>query len=370
MKVSLIEPFFSGSHKSWAEGLARYSSHEINIISLKGIHWKWRMHGAAITLYSKFKEQAELPELILVTDMLDLALFKAQMTQEEHAIPIAIYFHENQLTYPWSSTDSDVSNNRNRHYGFINYTSSLIADKVFFNSRFHRRSFLGALPSFLGAFPDHQNMSTIKKIESKSEVLHLGLELQDFTDIKIQKDNDTPVIMWNHRWEYDKNPVLFFNTLISLKTEGVKFRLIVCGESYRNYPEIFDHAKAELKEEIDHWGFVESKEEYIKLVQLADLLPICSKQDFFGISIAEGLSGGAYPLLPNRLSFPELVLSQEYFYNNDDEFVEKLKQIIDEKKYKLNKPKLVRDIIKYDWESKIDEYDKAFTDVLALKTKN
>ena len=49
LKILLIEPFYSGSHKSWADNYAQNSVHSISIISLKGIYWKWRMHGGAIS---------------------------------------------------------------------------------------------------------------------------------------------------------------------------------------------------------------------------------------------------------------------------------------------------------------------------------
>ena len=36
MKILLLEPYFTGSHKSWAEGYQSSSAHEIQIISLPG----------------------------------------------------------------------------------------------------------------------------------------------------------------------------------------------------------------------------------------------------------------------------------------------------------------------------------------------
>ena len=56
LNITLIEPFFTGSHKAWAEGYKKNSQHNISIISLKGIYWKWRMHGGAITLAKMFNE--------------------------------------------------------------------------------------------------------------------------------------------------------------------------------------------------------------------------------------------------------------------------------------------------------------------------
>ena len=147
-KILLVEPFFGGSHKQWAEGLKRHSEHEIEMLTLSGHHWKWRMHGAAVTLAQKLMEMDYIPDSIVVSDMLDLSLFLSLTREKSSRIPVNIYFHENQLSYPWSIDDEDTKNNRDNHYKFINYTSALSADKCFFNSQYHRKSFLESLPDF------------------------------------------------------------------------------------------------------------------------------------------------------------------------------------------------------------------------------
>ena len=94
MKITILEPFFTGSHQQWAEGYQRYSQHDVQILSLKGKHWKWRMYGGAVSLAKQFMELSELPDLILATDMLDFTTFLALTRSRTKAIPTAIYFHE------------------------------------------------------------------------------------------------------------------------------------------------------------------------------------------------------------------------------------------------------------------------------------
>ena len=50
MNILIVEPFCTGSHKAWAEGYAQSSKHKVEIISLPGRFWKWRMHGGTVTL--------------------------------------------------------------------------------------------------------------------------------------------------------------------------------------------------------------------------------------------------------------------------------------------------------------------------------
>lgn len=47
LDVLLCEPYFTGSHRAWATGLAAHSSHDVALVTHQGGCWKWRMQGAA-----------------------------------------------------------------------------------------------------------------------------------------------------------------------------------------------------------------------------------------------------------------------------------------------------------------------------------
>ena len=300
MQILLVEPFYGGSHRQWIDGLIKSSVHSYSLLTLSAHHWKWRMHGGAVTLANQFLKSDAKFDLVIVSDMLDLATFIAMTRKRLAGVPVAIYFHENQITYPWNELDQDVVKNRDNHYGFINYVSALTADVCFFNSDYHKNSFLSALPSFLRQFPDQQNTFSISQIEGKSRTLHLGLDLKNL-DLAIPPENpDEAVLLWNHRWEYDKNPDLFFTTLFQLKSELVPFKLIVLGQELKQSPPIFQQAKEMLKDNIIHWGFCENREEYASLLHLADFIPVTSNQDFFGGSIVEAVYCNTIPLIPER----------------------------------------------------------------------
>lgn len=364
IKITLLEPFFSGSHRQWAEGLQKHSGHQIDILSLPGRHWKWRMHGGAISLAKQFMNQDENPDLILATSMLDLTTFLSLTRRKSQDIPTAIYFHENQLTYPWSPQDRDVKNKRDNHYAFINYTSALVADRVFFNSQYHRNSFLGALPKFLNQFPDKQGKENIELIQDKSEVLYLGMDLARFDKIESKGRQTDPVILWNHRWEYDKRPGVFFSTLFKLKERGLKYRLVVLGEQNDVNPPVFNEAKERLSDEILHWGYAESFEEYARWVHQSDILPVTSNQDFFGGSVVEAMYCNCVPILPNRLAYPEHLseeLKPRCLYK-EGELEKTLKSAIEQidEMRKTDYRSLVK---KYDWGESISEYDTSLSSI-------
>lgn len=360
MKILLLEPFYSGSHQQWAEGYAAHSKHEIKILSLPGRHWKWRMYGGAVSLAEQFLASDFQPDLLLATDMLDLTTFLALTRQQTAQIPTAIYFHENQITYPWSPTDADVQLQRNNQYGFLNYTAALAAVRIFYNSEYHRSSFLGALPDFLKQFPDFKELQNIDKIAAKSEVLHLGMDLKKF-DAHFEKTvNKCPILLWNHRWEYDKNPTTFFQTLFQLQGEGIDFQVVVLGEAYQKMPPIFKTAKAKLGNRILHFGYAKTFAEYAKWLWKADILPVTSNQDFFGGSVVEAIYCECLPILPQRLAYPEhipAVLQKATFYETDADFYLKLKQAILDFSKKETVP-FQQFVKRYDWRILAPIYDK------------
>ncbi len=365
MKILLLEAFFTGSHAQWAEEYQSFSRHEVFVLSLSGHFWKWRMHGGAISLAKRFMASSFEPDLILATDMLDLSIFLAATRKRTAHIPTVLYFHENQLTYPWSPTDADPQLKRDRHYGFINYSSAMAADAVCFNSHYHREAFLAELPVFLKAFPDHQELSNVAIIQEKSHVLPLGLNLAAFDayspPIK-QHKNNPPLILWNHRWEYDKGPELFFNTLFQLQAEALSFELVVLGQGYKKHPAIFHEAQKRLSSVIVHWGYEDDFAKYAQWLWRADVMPVTSVHDFFGVSVVQALYCNTYPLLPRSLAYPEHIpqkYHEAFFYEDEAALFAKLREFIQTYPDKANMP-TQGFVEQYDWRGLVAAYDGYF----------
>ncbi|MDA8753121.1 DUF3524 domain-containing protein [Candidatus Marinimicrobia bacterium] len=364
LKILLIEPYYTGSHKKWANDYRRLSNHNVKILSLKGQFWKWRMHGGAVTLADKFNKINWKPNLIIATDMLDFTTFLSLTRKKTYNIPAIIYFHENQISYPWSPNDIDVKKNRDSHYGFINYSSALSSDHILFNSNYHMNTFMNELNPFLKNFPDHNELDSINIIKRKSKTLHLGLDLKRF-DLKKIKKKEKPSILWNHRWEYDKNPELFFSILEKVKNEGYKFNLIVIGENFSQSPKIFDRAKKDFKDELIHWGYAKTFELYAELLWRADILPVTSNQEFFGISVMEAIYCGNWPILPNRLTYPELlpeVNHKENIYQDEKDLYKKIINAIVNIE-NIRKTKLSSIASKFSWDIMVPVYDNFFSNV-------
>lgn len=134
------------------------------------------------------------------------------------------------------------------------------------------------------------------------------------------------------------------------------------GESYKKCPPIFEKAKKELVENIVHFGFASGFEKYASLLWQADILPVTSRQDFFGGSVVEGIYCNCIPLLPKRLAYPEHLpeaVHDNYFYEKEERFYECLKKQLtgfDSQGTFTGKEYMK----KYDWNIAITKYDQIF----------
>ncbi|MEP7287729.1 MAG: DUF3524 domain-containing protein [Chloroflexota bacterium] len=352
-----VEPYDTGSHAAWMRGYQRYSDHQIAILSLPGQWWQWRMHGGAVTLARQFMESTFTPDLIVASDMLDLTTFLALTRPRTAHLPIAVYFHENQLTYPTGPRQK-----RDLHLGFINYASALAADTVFFNSNFHRAAFLDELPRLLKHYPDYNELPTIDAIRHKSAVLPLGLDLRRFDSFGSKAAPQEPVILWNHRWEYDKNPVAFFNALYELMVQGLEFKVIVAGENPRQHAEEFEQARQRLGDRLLHYGYVQNFEEYARLLWQATHVVSCAYQDFFGVSMCEAIYCGCLPIMPRRLNYPDLIPPQyhDLCLYNEGEVAAALQRTLH-----IAAPDSLRDhVTAFDWGALAPHYDSVLDAVI------
>jgi glycosyltransferase involved in cell wall biosynthesis len=266
----------------------------------------------------------EAPDVVLATDMVNLPAWVALMRGVLPAsVPLVCYMHENQLTYPWRPGEKpDLT------YAMINWLSQLTANQVLFNSHYHLENWFSELPRLLKHYPDYNHLELVDVVRARSAVAPVGIEVSLPMQLPdaVQHRTDPPLILWNQRWEYDKRPDRFFALLYRLQEANVPFRLAVAGENFRNVPQEFEEAKQRLASHLVQWGFLPTRADYLKLLQQADLVISTADHEFFGISILEAVAAGAFPLLPARLSYPELIpaaLHSACLYADEEELWQK-----------------------------------------------
>lgn len=307
MNVWLVEPYYAGSHRAWADGYQKFSRHTVHLLTLPGRFWKWRMQGGAVTLARQAQARDDRPDLLLATDMLNLPVFLTLAGDRLAGVPVALYFHENQLTYPLRPGEQ-----RDLHYGFIHLVSALRADALFFNSAYHLGAFLDALPRMLKHFPDYNELWAVEALRAKSQVLPLGLDLRRLDVFcPTEPTNGRPLLLWNHRWEYDKDPQTFFRAVYALADEaaaaGLDFGLLLLGRGHRNQPDEFLKARERLSDRIVHFGYARKAATYGRWLWQADVVVSTARHDFFGAAVVEACYCDCFPVLPHDLAYPELI---------------------------------------------------------------
>ena len=374
IKLLLVSPFHGGSHRAWAEGLQKHSRAEIRILSLPARFWKWRMHGGSVSLALEFLDDPWQPDLIMATDMLDLSTFLALTRKKSYTVPGILYCHENQLTYPMpenarGNRKPELVQETDRHYPFINLTSMLAADRVIFNSIYHEKEFLAALPGYLRRFPETRLPGAARAIRGKSAVAYPGIEIPSGTPAPDDSRDEAPLIIWNQRWEYDKNPGEFFGALVKLKQHGLNFRLAVCGEQFSEKPAEITRALETLSSELVHCGYAD-QETYLRLLADSDIVFSTAIHEFFGISILEAVANRAFPILPARLSYPELIpeaFHRDCLYRTPSEMMSRLEKAIVEREWSSSVAGSLGEIMreKFSWPRLAGCYDQLFEEALS-----
>ena len=318
MKILALEAYYGGSHKAFLDGWIDNSRHEWTLLTLPPNKWKWRMRNGAVAFADQVNEMArngQSWDVIFCSDMLNLAEFLGLVDKSVRDLTSMVYFHENQLTYP-----NRFESERDYQYVMTNLTTCLAADYVWFNSDFHRGEFLDAMKVFLKRMPEPDPIDPIERIMPKSAIYPPGIERID-TSAREQDRSGPLNILWAGRWEHDKNPEDFFAALKIVKDSGVDFRLNVIGESFREAPDVFELAKKEFADHIDRWGYQENREDYEATLLKADVIVSTANHEFFGITVVEAISAGTWPLLPDRLAYPEIIRyigpheKDEFFYD-------------------------------------------------------
>jgi glycosyltransferase involved in cell wall biosynthesis len=358
MKIAFLESFYGGSHKNFLDGLIKYSSHKIEPFVLPARFWKWRLRCAALYFAEHLEELIENFDLVVASDMMNLAEFKSL---SGYTGPTIHFFHENQLTYPLPKDDK-----LEFHFGFVNLVSALVADLNLFNSDYQRKRFEEACPNFINKIPEFVPSNTLQRITQKSRVIHMGCDFDWFPDVA-PPQTEVPAILWNHRWEFDKQPEIFFRALFKLLEQGIDFKLIIMGENFQVRPQEFLEARERLGKHIVQFGFVEALEDYADFLKMSDIIISTAVQENFGYSVIEAMYCHTLPLLPNDLSYPEILekkFHRQFLYKDEDDLHAKLLHFVKHyREYDETRAQLSKSIARFHWKKRIAEFDRVFEEV-------
>ena len=332
MDVLLVEPWFGGSHRQWAEGLAAHSRHDVTLLTMPDQAWKWRMRGAALTLARQVDHS---PDIVLASSLLDLASFLGHTRHLLADTPVALYMHENQLTYPVpEGTKRDTS------LALINWNSMAAADRVAFNSEYHQRVWFDAIRPLLSSFPGPSHSHLVDGVVRRSCVLPVGVDLAWTAGSRRPRAAATHsdaldaspehLIVWNQRWEHDKNPDAVARILIEVADARPATRFALCGENpHGATPQAFSELARHLGDRLEAFGHLR-RIDYERLLTRATIVVSAADHEFFGVAVVEAMAAGAVPVLPKRLAYPELVDDRLPMWTRRDEAVGLVLAVLDD----------------------------------------
>jgi len=341
-RLLVLEPYHGGSHRAVLDCLLPALGWECDLLTLPPRKWKWRMRGAAITFADEARRlDAEWRaaftdgepgrdgagsrwDAALASTFLNLAEFKGLAADAVAGVPVAVYFHENQLVYPNRHTaDWDLQ------FPLTNVTSALAADECWFNTAWNRDTFLEGIDPFIRQFPDHRPKGLSARIAARSRVLAPPFDPTPF-DAAVPERGGTCRIVWPHRWEHDKEPEAFIAAMQALADEGLEFEVAIAGQEFIETKGELGLAAAGLGDRLVHIGEPDGRDAYARLLASSDVAVSTASNEFFGLAMIEAAYCGCFPLVPDRLAYPELY-PPEMRYGSQEALVARLRSLIAER---------------------------------------
>ncbi|MCP3911960.1 MAG: DUF3524 domain-containing protein [Actinomycetia bacterium] len=302
LDVVLAESWYGGSHRQWADGLVAASGHRIRLVTHPDLNWRWRMRGSAVTLAEEMHRSVAIegwPDMMLVSGLTDVASLVG-LLRPPASIPIVTYLHENQLVYPAGERGIDLD------MALTNWRSVVASDEVWFNSVFHRDVFFAALPALFDRTPDLDHRHLVEAVRHRSRVVPVGVDVVGLVGAQRPPADGPPLVLWNQRWEHDKDPATALDTLVDLAAEGVPFRVALVGSGAGAETDQFEAVAIRLGDRVVAQGCL-PRPAYLELLVRSDVVVSTALHEFFGVGVVEALAAGSVPVVPNRLSYPEVV---------------------------------------------------------------
>ena len=290
--VWLLSAYRADSHAYWADWLvASQPQFRWERLELSGRHFRWRIRGNPLSWLDCLPSQP--PALIVATSMVDLATLRG-LHPRLARVPAIYYFHENQFAYPRSARQSSsVEPQMVQLYG------ALAAQMLLFNSAFNRDSFLDGVSALMSRLPDHVPSGLVERLAAKSDLC--PVPIVSMPRSAAARDR---LILWNHRWEYDKQPDQFADAMQVLAQRGVDFSLALLGGRPTKPPPALQRLRKSLGRRIVADARLPTPD-YRALLSKAGVVVSTAAHEFQGLAVLEAVAAGACPLVPDGLCYPE-----------------------------------------------------------------
>lgn len=325
MHILLLSAYDADSHRRWHQGLrAHFPEYHWTVLTLPPRYFSWRIRGNSLSWSFEQREVLQRHyDLIIATSMTDLSALRG-MVPNLATIPTVVYFHENQFAYPSNHLHAN-DRQRSVEPQMLNLYTALCGDVVVFNTGFNRRTFLDGVAELLRKLPDHVPKGVVEQLRERSIVLPVPLEDACFIPPVCTPAEEALLwpaaadrrplrLLWAARWEFDKGPELLLAILQELQRRQVDFQLCLLGQGFRQSPPQFGEIQTAFAGQLVQFGHEPDVLRYRQWLVTADMVLSTALHEFQGLAVLEAMAAGCVPVLPRRLSYPELA-DDPYLYD-------------------------------------------------------
>ncbi len=233
---------------------------------------------------------------IVVSGPTDVRLMVRHLPSRGERVPIAAYFHESQWTYPAKSLD--------RIPHLVSHLETLeLCDAAWFNSDFHRQSFLGSAwdhPSPTVRSLAREILPAHAQSQSRLSPVRVGRH-------PINRSHEF-TIAWSARWEREKRPDIMLAVVRHLLDTGM--------QPPSPYPRSSSSSMAgstpyrpvnSICHPSEFW--ISAKEDYELALANSDVWLSTTEHEYYGVSAIEATLLGALPVVPLDLAYRETLPS-------------------------------------------------------------
>lgn len=287
LDILALEPFYGGARRAMLETLGRCSRHRWTVLKLPPRRIERRLSVAA----NWFAEQLTRHwvgqvDLLFTSEAMNLAsLF--QLVPQLRKTPTVVYFHENQLP--------DVHTNVDAPLDLVNLSTATAATEIWFNSDWHRRTFLSRAKALVERHPEMAGRRPLPQLKRKASVMPPPIDLSAISQIQGDRvERDGTALFVETR---DADVGLLNAALAILRKRKESFRLITVGPiDGLNASDVPREALGETDDAAHARGLCEAG---VIVSAKAD-----AASDFL---VVRGLAAGCRPVLPASGFYPELL---------------------------------------------------------------
>lgn len=287
LDILALEPFYGGQRRSMLETVTRCSRHRWTVLKLPPRRIERRLTAAA----HWFGEQLQRHwsgkiDLVFASEAMNLPdLFRLVPVLSRK--PSIVYFHDNQLPSANGGEEGPLD--------LVNVSTAMAATAAWFNSEFHRRTFLNRAANVLFRHPEIAQLGAGDALTLKAQTVPPPIDVHLAHDAAHRApDGRKPRAVFV---ETRDAQVGWLNAAFTkLKDLGEPFELITVGPAEgvaadlprRTVPEQDDHAIAAALAEAAVFASVKP----------------AANHDFHAV---RALAAGCWPVLPRAAVYPEIL---------------------------------------------------------------